>query len=307
MTKDFPKISAAQLFCILLLSRAAIEITTPNSSSAPREAIIAIIGSELLRFLFALPLIIFSLNHDNFHRYVYNKNKVMGWISACFGAVILVGAAIKTLYHTSGFTEKNLIISGSSWMIYTIAAIFAVYAAYMGVEAVARSGVLFLVAAGIITVLVFIADIPYYQRSDVWNTSENSGLLGDIIIRFLNGGDYLIFAALLPYVNKKHKNSSFKTAMYFSLFSIIVPIFLCVFNFLILREFYALSEYPSVASASLSDIAVFKRLDGIFSAIWALCAALRCGMMLLSAALMFAALKRVSEQKKNEDPKTSPQ
>ncbi|MCH5203450.1 MAG: hypothetical protein J1F03_01820 [Oscillospiraceae bacterium] len=305
MTKEFPKISPQQLFCVLILSRMAIEITSPNTSSSPKEAILSIILSELLRFLLALPLIIFSFKHDNFHRHVYNKNKAMGWISACFGALLLIGTALKTLFHTIGFAEKNLPISISPWLIFAAAAIFAIYAAFMGIEAISRSGVLFLVAAGIITAIVFIADIPYYQSSDVWNITDNTTLLSDTFSRFFNGGEYLLFAAFLPYVNKKHTDSSGKTAMYFMLFGIIIPIALCIFNFLVLREFYGLSEYPSAACASLSDIALFKRLDGIFSAIWALCSSLRCGMMLLSAVLVFIALKRVSAQEA-QDPHENP-
>lgn len=302
MTKEFPKISAQQLFCMLILSRLAIEITSPNTSTAPREAILAILASELARFVLALPLIIFSFRRDNFHRYVYEKSKLWGWLSSIFGALLLFGAALKTLFRTSGFAEKNLLTSASSWLILAVTAIFAVYAAFMGVEALARSGVLFLVAAIIITAAVFIADIPYFEVSGVWSISDNETLLNDIISRFFDGGDYMIFAALLPYVNKKNSDSSGKTAMYFALTSIIVPIVICLMNFLILREFYGLSEYPSVASASLSDISLFKRLDGIFSAVWVLCASFRCGLMLLSAVLVFVALKRVSSQ---ENPETS--
>ena len=291
MTKEFPKISAQQLFCVLILSRIAIEITSPNTSSSPKESILAIIATEL---------IIFSFKHDNFHRFVYEKNKFWGWISAGFGALLLIFAAFKTLFHLNGFAEKNLLINPSSWLIVTIAAIFALYAAYMGAESAARSGVLFLVAAGIITAVVFIADIPYFQTSDVWTISDNETLFNDILFRFSNGGEYLIFAAFLPYVNRKEPQSAGKSVLYFTLFSIIIPVVLCVLNFLVLREFYGFSEYPSVASASLSDISLFKRLDGLFSAIWALCAALRCGIMILSAALVFVALKRVSEQKAEE-------
>lgn len=300
MTKEFPKISAQQLFCVLILSRIAIEITSPNTSSSPKEAILAIIATELIRFLLALPLIIFSFKHDNFHRFVYEKNKFWGWVSSGFGALLLIFAAFKTLFHLNGFSEKNLLINPSSWLIVAVAAIFAMYAAYMGVEAAARSGVLFLVAAGIITAIVFLADIPYYQTSDVWTISDNKTLLNDILIRFSNGGEYLIFAAFLPYVKRKDTQASGKSVLNFTLFSIIIPIVLCVLNFLVLREFYGFSEYPSVASASLSDISLFKRLDGLFSAIWALCAALRCGIMILSAALVFIALKRVSEQEAKE-------
>lgn len=305
MTKEFPKISAQQLFCVLILSRIAIEITSPNTSSAPREAVLSIILADLIRFLLALPLIIFSFKHDNFHRYVYNKNKFWGWVSSGFGALLLIGAALKTLFHTGRFAEKNLILSGSSWLIFTAAAIFAIYAAFMGIEAAARSGVLFLAAAGIITAAVFLGCIPYFQPSDIWNSADISTLLSDTAARFFNGGDYLVFAAFLPYVNRKKESSSGKAAIYFSIFSIIIPIVLCILNFLVLREFYGLSEYPSVASASLADIALFKRLDGIFSAVFALCSAFRCGILLLSSALVFIALKRVSAQEVQNEKKTS--
>ena len=298
MTKDFPKISAQQLFCVLFLSRLAVEIITPNTSTAPRETVLAIIITELARFLLALPLIIFSFKHDNFHRYVYKKSKVWGYISAAVAALLLIGAAVKTLFHTSGFAEKNLLVNGGTWLIFAIAAIFAVYAAFMGVEALARSGVLFLVAAGIITAAVFLADIPYFKTSDVWKITDAGTLFDDIITRFFTGGDYLIFAALLPYVNKKTSASSGKAALIFALMSTILPIIIALMNFLILREFYGLAEYPSAASASLSDISLFKRLDGIFSAVWTLCAAFRSGLMLLSSVLVFLSLKRVSAQEK---------
>lgn len=302
MTKEFPKISAGQLFCVLILSRLAAEITAPNTSAAPKEAVLAITVTELARFLLALPLIIFSFRRDNFHRYIYEKNKAWGWISSVFAALLLVGAAGKTLFHTGKFAEKNLLTGGSSWLVLSAAVIFAVYAAFMGVEALARSGVLFIAAAGIITAAVFAADIPYFKTSDVWNISEYETLFDDIISRFFNGGDYLIFAALLPYINKKKENSSGRTAIFFAVFSTVIPIIITVLNFLILREFCGLSEYPSAAAASLSDISLFKRLDGIFSAVWTLCAAFRCGLLLLSAALVFAALKCVSEQKPLHKP-----
>ena len=304
MTNEFPKISAGQLFCALILSRTAIEIISQNSSSAPKEAILAIIITELIRFLLALPLIIFSFKHDNFHRHLYNKNKLIGWASAAFGALLLIGAAVKTLLHTISFAEKNLLIGTSSWLIFAIAAIFALYAAFSGIEAAARAGAIFLTAAGIVTAIVFLADIPYFTASEIWDVSDNRTLLSDVIYRFSNGGEYLLFAAFLPYINKKRTDSSGKAAMYFMLFSIIIPIVLCVLNFLVLREFYGLTEYPSAASASLSDIAMFKRLDGFFSAMWALCSALRCGLFLLAAVLVFAAVKRVSAQEQqgsNED------
>ncbi|MDE7195272.1 MAG: hypothetical protein K2O14_15080, partial [Oscillospiraceae bacterium] len=59
------------------------------------------------------------------------------------------------------------------------------------------------------------------------------------------------------------------------------------------REFYGMTEYPFYAAASLSDIALLKRLDGFGAALWALCAAFRTGLM------MFAAWSVITEPIKN--------
>ena len=56
-----------------------------------------------------------------------------------------------------------------------------------------------------------------------------------------------------------------------------------VFAGAVLGEFMALAEFPYTAAASLADITLFKRLDGFFSAVWSLCGAFRCSVMLFSA------------------------
>lgn len=287
MFKEYPKISYSQLFCMLMVSRLSAEIVYPRTASGTAlEAIIALVISELVRFFLALPLIIYSFNGSNVHRSVYNKNKALGWLGAVFAALLLIAAALRTMLNLSQFAVRSLLPGGIMWIIFALAAAFAVYSALMGTEALARAGTIFLIATAIVTLTVMIADIPFIKGRSFENLTDlgdNSALLGDIIERVMRGGDYLIFAAMLPYVSRNRKSELGRTAILFGVFSTLVALAVCTFNCLVLRGLYGQSEYPFLASASLSDISLFKRLDGFAAAVWALCAAFRCGVLLLSA------------------------
>lgn len=286
--KMLPQISAAQLFCMLMLSRLSAEIAFPLSGTGyGGETLIALVIAEVIRFLLALPLIIYSAKGNNFYRAAYKKNKFIGWASAVIAFLLLAGAAIKSLFHTAVFAQRSLLPKGSPIVLALIVAGFALYAAIMGAEALARSGTLFLVAAAIVTAAVMLADIPYmkFEAMD-FPRSQYSGLIGDITERLLRGGDYLIFAALLPFVapkKEKRKLNACGASLFFALFSTLAGVLLCAFYCLTLREFYGMTEYPFYAAASLSDIALLKRLDGFGAALWALCAAFRTGLMLFAA------------------------
>ena len=286
--RKLPQISAAQLFCMLMLSRLSAETVYPLSGTGyGGETLLALVIAEVIRFLLALPLIIYSAKGNNFYRSAYRKNKFIGWSSAVIAFLLLAGAAVKSLFHTVVFAQRGLLPKGSPVVLTLIVAGFALYAAIMGVEALARSGTLFLVAATIITAAVMLADIPYMKFAEMdFSRSQYSGLIGDIVERLLRGGDYLIFAALLPYVAPKKEKRSMNAcaaSLFFALFSALAGLLLCAFYCLTLREFYGMTEYPFFAAASLSDIALLKRLDGIGTALWALGAAFRTALMLFAA------------------------
>lgn len=295
-------ISSSQLFCILLLCRLSAEIIYPRTASETAwEGIIALVIAEIVRFVLALPVIIYSFKGTNIHRAVYKKNKLLGWCGALFAALLLAAAALRTLLYSSQFAVKNLINDGIGWIIFAISAIFAVYAAAMGIEALARSGAIFLIAAALVTITVIAADISYMRTEGFSARGDGAALIGDIFERVMRGGDYLIFAALLPYVNKKNRSSSGKTALWFAAGALLGGLLITVTSCLVLREMYGLCEYPHIAAASLSDISFFKRIDGVSAAVWTLCAMFRGGVMLFAAGSAIAEVRHagrtVSENK----------
>lgn len=287
MTEKYPKISPSQLFCVLMLSRLSAEIVYPRSSGGtPLEAVLAAAISELLRFIVALPVIVYSFKGTNVHRAVYSKNRALGWIGAVFAGLLLLAAALRTLIGLSQFAVKNLLPGGAMWIVFALGVGFAVYSVVMGTEALARSGAIFLIAAALVTVAVMLGNIPYINDRSIESFTrlgDWTALVGDVIERLMRSGEYLIFAAMLPYVSHNRKSELGRTALLFALFSTIAAVGITVMNSLVLREMYGLCEFPFLAAASLSDISLFKRLDGFAAAVWSLGAAFRSGVMALAA------------------------
>lgn len=291
--ENLPKISTAQLFCVLMLSRLSAEIVYPRSGAdCGAETMLAVIAAELVRFVLGLPVIIYSCRKTRIYRAMCGKNRFFGPAGALGAGLLLAGAAVKTLRALAEFVGRNLAKGAPVWLLGCFAAVLAVYAAYSGAEALARSGALILAIAAVITLGVILADIPRMELNvDMPAPRRELGVfLEDVFERILRGGDYLIFAALLPYVRVK-KVSAPATVTLFAFFSALAAVLLSGFCCLVLRELYGLVEFPLPAAASVADVGFFRRLDGCVSAVWALGAALRAGLMLFSIRAVYAQVR----------------
>lgn len=305
MNENSHKISAAQLFCILLLTRLSGEMVFPASGGFGGTGIAEVLTAELVRFLLALPVLLYSFKGRAFYAAIWRKNRFFGWVSAIGAALLLAYFAIRTLIFSAEFVQRELLTGTSALLIALLMAGFTIYAAVKGCEAMARAGALFLVAAALITLLVILADIPYMDFTRDLPQQSTGLFLNDSAERLMRGGEYLIFAALLPYVRTDGKNAagthSGAAGLWFALASAVCGTGLCLFFSAVLGEYHSMAEYPIAAAASLADIVLFKRLDGITCAIWSLGAAFRAG------AMTFAAISIVGECVKCTEKNAQPE
>ncbi len=301
MIENSHKISAAQLFCILMLTRLTAELIFPVSGGIGGTGLAEVIAAELTRFVLALPVLIYSFKGRAFYAAICRKNRFLGWASAIGAALLLTGYALRTLFYASEFVQRNLLTRTSSLIIALLMAGFAVYAAVKGCEAMARAGVLFLVAAAMITLLVILADTPYMDFTRELPEFNTEQFLTGGIERLTRGGEYLVFAALLPYVRTDGKNAaktrSGAAGLWFALAGAACGAVLCAFFSAVLGEYHGTAEYPIAAAASLADIVLFKRLDGLTCAVWALGAAFRTGVMIFAACTVVGECVKSAEQR----------
>lgn len=299
MQDNSHKISAAQLFCILLLMRISAELVYPTSGGFGGTGLAAALTAEVIRFVVALPVLIYSFRGRAFYYAIWRRNRFWGWASATGAAALLGGFTARTVIYSADFAQRILLTNTPKILLALLLVGFAVYAAVRGAEAIARAGALFLAAAAVITLLVILADIPYMQFDRELPDWTTGLFITDLIERLTRSGEYLVFAALLPYVresgNAKSGTRSGAAGLWYALGGVLSAVLLCVFFGAVLGEYQSMTEYPLAAAASLSDIVLFKRLDGIASAVWLLAAAFRCGVMLFSLVSILGECRRKEE------------
>ncbi len=272
-------ISKYQLFCILLLSRLSSEIAFPQMSGYSGTGFAALLTAEGIRLLLALPLFIYSARGRDLYGSVAKKSRALSIFMALIAAFSAVFLAARTVLYTAEYAQRTIITGMSAAVIAVFVAAFAVYMAVKGAEALSRAGVLFLVAAGIITLAVVLADMPHMHMRDISGTDLSDKFWYHVLEQLLRGGEYLVFAALLPFV----REGGCGTMLLFSLCSVAGVVLIGIFSMSVLGEFYGIAEYPFTAAAQLSDITLFKRLDGFVAAIWTLAAAFRAGLLACAA------------------------
>lgn len=296
MQDNSHKISAPQLFCILLLMRISAELVYPTSGGFGGTGLAAALTAELIRFLLALPVLVYSFKGRAFYAAIWRKNRFFGWVAAVGAAFLLGGFTARTVTYSAEFAQRILLPGMPGLLLALLLLGFAVYAAVKGAEALARAGVLFLAAAAAVTLLMMLADIPYMRfdrELPQWTTEL---FVSDLFERLTRSGEYLVFAALLPYVRVSRDSGSGTRSgaagLWFALAGTLSAVLLCAFFGAVLGEYQTMTEYPLAAAASLSDIVLFKRLDGLACAVWLLAAAFRCGMMLFSAFSILGELRK---------------
>lgn len=272
-------ISKYQLFCILLLSRLSSEMAFPRTGGFSGTGFAALLTAEGIRLLLALPLFIYSVKRRDLYGSVAAKSRVLSIFMAFAAAFSALFLAVRTVLYTAEYAQRTIITGMSAAVIAVFIAAFAVYMAVKGPEAVSRAGVIFLAAAVIVTLAVVLSDIPHLRMRNIGGADLSDMFWYHVLEQLLRGGEYLIFAALLPFV----REGGCGTMLLFSLSSVAGVVLIGVFSMSVLGEFYGIAEYPFTAAAQLSDITLFKRLDGFVAAVWTLAAAFRAGLLALAA------------------------
>ncbi len=284
-------ISTSQLLCIMLLSRLSAEMVYPSVGGYDTTSLAAAAAAEAISFVLALPLLLYSIHGRNFYCAIASKSRIAGWIIGVFAALLIAIAAARSAIYTAEFAQRSILAGMSAAVIAILIAAFAVYAAAKGAEAVARSSAMILAGAVLLSIVIVLAAVPHMRELQPTDAPVSEDMFSQVLERFCRSGEYLTFAALLPFVSHKKKGlSPASTLLVYEAAALISVLLINLFEMAVLGEFYGLAEFPFSAAAQLSDIALFKRLDGFAGAIWSAAAAMRCGIFLFSSYSIIRAL-----------------
>lgn len=278
------KISMAQMALMLFLSRAFSVLTYFPGMTKPVSGTAFLYGTIIgyaLSFLLFIPL--FCLNKWKPEHSVVMDAKflfprggtVIGGVYFLF--LVLLGA--NTLAHFQFFMVNAVFMQASLWVILIPMMAVAVYAAYVGIEGIARSSFLIFIGFLLAFLLIFFSS---FSEIELTNLKPIEGSFIEEVSRAAYGVlsrsvEILLAYLILPYLKK---GKLWKGAAGFTLLSVVIFESIAFIILSALGEFSYTQTFPFFALASMSEISIFQRLDALYMAIWVFTAFIRLSLLL---------------------------
>lgn len=277
------KIGWGQLGIVLALSRIFSEAANFPSDDINygMQRFTVIVLSYLLLIAVLIPVFIIAKRKGS----VFSLNDK--WASV--GIIIyLTLAAVSTSTRLQFYASSTIFDAAPPWLLIIFVSAVCLYGIFKGLPAVLRTGVI--VGAGflvlLITVIIGTSDditLSYLYPAVIDNPSS---LINDVLSEFSKNAEGVIFAVLCLRVREKAVR-----ALYISIPLSLSAMLLMTFLYnTVLGEYLDVVNFPFYALASLSDISILQRLDGIDAVIWIMSAVIKLSLLMLSAyTLVFTA------------------
>lgn len=295
------KISAFQFYVMLFLSRVLTTVTYISSYTKNvrlSDMLIQPIFRIVFGIIIMIPIYLLHKKYDDKnlidvareHSPKLSKAISVLYLIAFFYFTVVTIARLDVFTGTVVFPETNV----NFMLVFVI--IFCCYGAYLGFEALGRTSVL--TAVLVIPAIVFIL-CALVNKVDLLNLSPifYNGVLPVVETAVDSVGqtiEYAMIAIALPKVNGKVTKGFF--AWLFSQTLLMAVMFF--FAGSVMGNFAATQLFPFHTLASLAEIAMFDRLDAIFTSVWIMCAFIKASLLIfLQADILhkeFGKLKKVN-------------
>lgn len=212
-------------------------------------------------------------------------NRPTACILAAALTVGLLSAMSETFVRLKFYASSTIFDAAPAPLLFVIITLICLYALYKGIQATARTGVI--TAAGFVLLLGLTAAALFaHIRTDrVYIAfSERPEVFWDeVITEFSHNSEILIFASLGGRVRSKAARA---IPLYLGISCLTLLIMTFLYN-TVLGEYLGSVNFPFYTLSSLSDIALFQRLNGIDAMIWVMAAAVKLSLLAISVREIF--------------------
>lgn len=275
------KIGWIQLGAILTVSRIFSEATTIPDTNVVygMQRYSVIIVSFILTFLALVPMLIISKKYDGsgFIELTASRSK---WAAIAFGVVYVIASLYimtETTVRLNYYATSTIFDSAPAAVLLLFVAGVCIYATVKGLQALTRTGII--VAAGffLLLVLVVIALIPLIRLSHLYPAfiERPDSFLSEVLSEFTQNCEAVIFAILCRRVRKDaHK------CIYLYLPASCALLLLMTFLYnTVLGEYLTEVNFPFYTLASIADISILQRLNGVDVVVWLMAAIIRLSLL----------------------------
>lgn len=286
------KITNGQLFSLLLMVRLFSECMNFPAVVATygMQRFLVILLTKLCVLALYTPLMLLARKHpgESFFSIMAKKSRVLAWIVCILYTIYIVRLVLGNVVKLEFFTTSTIMTTADSWVIITLMFAVVAYGVVKGIQAVARFGPLILT---FFLLAVFVASLSLAHRMNFTYLYPNlldspDTLLSDITTEIIKCSEIFIFSIICQFTNQKAHRAIliyipvlFVTIEYMTL--------LCI---TVLGPYIELVSFPYYTLASLVDIIVFERIDGIDAAIWTISCIMKMILYFICIKTMFTIL-----------------
>ena len=246
-----------------------------------------------LECLAVIPVIILYKKHPdkNICQVAYEKSKVLGiliCVAFAFAAILVVNRLFRYFGYFMHLTFPDFL---PSWVIISVIAIIAFYAAFQGIEAISRSAGItfgFFVLSFIIVIAALWTKMSF--TNVMYTYPDISDISHEVYHEFSKFSELLLFPILYPYVREKAGKSIYG-AIALKLIFVYVIISICV---LTLGSYLNISKFPFFDLGAYAETFIIERLDAFLLPAWILIAFIKTALFMFIAKIALATgFKRV--------------
>lgn len=246
-----------------------------------------------LECLAVIPMILLYKKYPdkNICQVAYEKSKVFG-ILVCaafaFAVILVLNRLLRYFGYFMYVTFPDFL---PSWFVVGSLALLAFYAAFQGIEAISRSGVItfgFFVVSFVIVLVVLFPKISF--SNVIYTYPEISDISNEAYFELSKCSELILFPVLYSYVKEKGGKSVYG-AIALKLIFVYVITSICV---LTLGSYLNISKFPFFDLGSYGETFIIERLDAFLLPAWILVAFIKAALFMFAGKIALATgFKRV--------------
>lgn len=274
------KIGWGQLGIVLSLSRIFAEAANfPHDDityGMQRFTVIILSFVLLAATLVPIMLLVKKCPNENLFSSGSPVSKILAVIFVFFIFTMMTSVTVQLEFYTS----STIFDASPAWLIILFTLIVCIYALFKGLPATVRTGVI--AAGGFVLLLILIisgigGSISLRNLYPALIDSPET-LLSDVLREFSKNIEAVTFAALF---HRVRSNAGRSLILYFCLTLPALLIMTFLYN-TVLGEYLDVTSFPFYMLASLSDVSLFQRLDGIDVIVWVMAAIIRLSLLTIA-------------------------
>lgn len=283
------KISFYQTGAMLAASRLFCEaMNFPFEYGMQRFSVILI--SYIIVFILYIPLMIIGKKYSGESAFglIRERSGALGVIFGLFISVLMIFTAVFAVNKLSFYSSSTIFGEASSALLIILTLTVCGYSCFKGIQACARSGVIYS--------FVFIAFIVLICAS-VWRRydwqwlypafiEEPDKFLYQVMEQVGDNTEIIAFAVLMEHISEKAN----KTVYFYLPLVFLFAELSFLAETLVLGPYLSSVTFPLFTVSALSDIVLFQRLDGIDATVWTLLCIVKVNLAVLSVKTIFTRL-----------------